>query len=195
MKQSAGTPSQHLVSLQKNVFQTLMLDHYGIKIFYARLDCLVEKQRGEKYIDQDESSTLDWTSLKEKVAKYGMRNLRAGNCSNGNHRQYLWGNTIHRADLKIYLQNPIYLGNSLVAPDLVRKLGSLNLWDEPMVQALKISNGSVQAIERIPKNVRDMFKTAFEVDTALVEAASRRAKWIDQANHSIYTWRKHREET
>ena len=51
-----------------------------------------------------------------------------------------------------------------------------------MVQALKISNGSVQAIERIPKNVRDMFKTAFEVDTAfLVEAASRRAKWIDQS--------------
>ena len=82
----------------------------------------------------------------------------------------------------LYVKSNLSGEFTLVNPDLVNKLASLNLWDEPMVQALKISNGSVQNIERIPKDIRDLFKTAFEIDTSyLVEAASRRAKWIDQS--------------
>jgi ribonucleoside-diphosphate reductase alpha chain len=82
----------------------------------------------------------------------------------------------------LYVKSNLSGEFTLVNPDLVSKLESMNLWDESMVQALKISNGSVQNIQRIPKNVKDMFKTAFELDPSyLVEAASRRAKWIDQS--------------
>jgi ribonucleoside-diphosphate reductase alpha chain len=51
-----------------------------------------------------------------------------------------------------------------------------------MVDDLKYYDGSVQAIDRIPQGLKDLYATAFEIDPRwLVEAASRRQKWIDQA--------------
>jgi ribonucleoside-diphosphate reductase alpha chain len=51
-----------------------------------------------------------------------------------------------------------------------------------MINDLKYYDGSVQQIERIPQELKDLYATAFEVDTKwIVDAASRRQKWIDQA--------------
>jgi ribonucleoside-diphosphate reductase alpha chain len=51
-----------------------------------------------------------------------------------------------------------------------------------MIADLKYFDGSLSKIDRIPQDLRDIYATAFEVDTKwLVEAASRRQKWIDQA--------------
>jgi ribonucleoside-diphosphate reductase alpha chain len=51
-----------------------------------------------------------------------------------------------------------------------------------MVADLKYFDGSLSRIDRIPQDLRDLYATAFEVDPSwLVEAASRRQKWIDQA--------------
>jgi ribonucleoside-diphosphate reductase alpha chain len=50
-----------------------------------------------------------------------------------------------------------------------------------MVNDLKYYDGSVQSIDRVPANLKLIYSTAFEVDSRwLVEAASRRQKWIDQ---------------
>ncbi|MFM7760561.1 MAG: ribonucleoside-diphosphate reductase subunit alpha, partial [Burkholderiaceae bacterium] len=65
---------------------------------------------------------------------------------------------------------------------LVRDLKAYGLWDEVMVADLKYFDGSLARIDRIPEDLRALYATAFEVEPSwLVEAASRRQKWIDQA--------------
>ena len=71
---------------------------------------------------------------------------------------------------------------TIVNPYLMRDLKALGLWDQVMVHDLKYFNGSVQNIERIPEDLKVLYKTAFEVEPRwLIESASRRQKWIDQA--------------
>jgi len=65
---------------------------------------------------------------------------------------------------------------------LVAELKQLDLWDEVMVNDLKYFDGSLRKIERIPEDIKHRYATAFEIDPLwLVEAGSRRQKWIDQA--------------
>ena len=65
---------------------------------------------------------------------------------------------------------------------LVRDLKKLGLWDDIMVMDLKHFDGSLRRIDRVPEELKQLYATAFEVEPRwLVEAASRRQKWIDQA--------------
>ena len=65
---------------------------------------------------------------------------------------------------------------------MVRDLKRLNMWDEVMIADLKYFDGSLGKIDRVPQELRDLYATAFEVDTTwVIEGASRRQKWIDQA--------------
>ena len=71
---------------------------------------------------------------------------------------------------------------TIVNPYLVKKLKALNLWDDVMINDLKYFEGSLTEISRIPDDIKTLFSTAFEVEPQyIVEAASRRQKWIDQA--------------
>ena len=71
---------------------------------------------------------------------------------------------------------------TVINPYLVRALKERGLWDTVMVNDLKHFEGSAQKIARIPEELKAIFATAFEVDTRwIVDAASRRQKWIDQA--------------
>jgi len=64
----------------------------------------------------------------------------------------------------------------------VRDLKRLGLWDDVMVMDLKHFDGSLRPIDRVPEELKRLYATAFEVDAMwLVEAGSRRQKWIDQA--------------
>jgi ribonucleoside-diphosphate reductase alpha chain len=64
----------------------------------------------------------------------------------------------------------------------VRDLKKLGLWDDVMVMDLKHFDGSLRRIDRVPDDIKALYATAFEVEPIwLVEAASRRQKWIDQA--------------
>ena len=65
---------------------------------------------------------------------------------------------------------------------LVDDLKALNLWDQVMANDLKYYNGSIQNIDRIPPELKARYSTAFEIDSMwLIEAGSRRQKWIDQS--------------
>ncbi|MBE0693166.1 MAG: ribonucleoside-diphosphate reductase subunit alpha, partial [Aquamicrobium sp.] len=71
---------------------------------------------------------------------------------------------------------------TVVNAQLVHDLKARGLWDEVMVSDLKYFDGSLGSIDRIPDDLKALYATAFEIDAAwLVEAASRRQKWIDQA--------------
>ena len=70
---------------------------------------------------------------------------------------------------------------TVINPYLVEDLKALDMWDDVMVNDLKYFDGSVQPIDRVPDHLKAKYATAFEIDSRwLVEAASRRQKWIDQ---------------
>lgn len=169
---------------ERGAYETYQGSLWDQRIFPNDSIALLKKQRGAQWIDQDNSETLDWNALKDKVSQYGMRNSNVLAIAPTATIANICGVTqsIEPTYKNLYVKSNLSGEFTLVNPDLVKKLEALNLWDEPMVQALKLSNGSVQTIERIPKDIRALFKTAFEIDPAyLVDCASRRAKWIDQS--------------
>jgi len=82
----------------------------------------------------------------------------------------------------LYVKSNLSGEFTVINPYLVRELKRRGLWDKVMVNDLKYYDGSLQKIERIPADLKALYATAFEVEPRwLVEAASRRQKWIDQA--------------
>ena len=70
---------------------------------------------------------------------------------------------------------------TVINPYMVADLKALSLWDEVMINDLKYYDGSLQSIDRVPEDLKSLYTTAFEMDARwLIEAASRRQKWIDQ---------------
>jgi len=135
-------------------------------------------------LDVDRSSTLDWMPLRKRVRAVGMRNSNvmaiaptatiANICGVGQSIEPLFQN--------LYVKSNMSGDFTVINPHLVRDLKARGLWDEVMVADLKYFDGSLRAIDRIPDEVKRRYATAFEVDPRwLIEAASRRQKWIDQA--------------
>jgi ribonucleoside-diphosphate reductase alpha chain len=82
----------------------------------------------------------------------------------------------------LYVKSNLSGEFTVVNPYLVEDLKRLELWDSVMVNDLKYYEGSVQNIDRVPDEIKQVYATAFEVEPRwLVDAASRRQKWIDQA--------------
>ena len=152
-----------------------ILPHESIK--------LLAEQRGG-YLECDTSTTLDWEALRQQIATHGMRN---SNCLAIAPTATIANIVGVSASIEPTYQN-IYVKSNLsgeftVANKyLVNDLKALNLWDEVMVADMKYFDGSLAKIDRIPAEVRALYATAFEIEPKwLVEAASRRQKWIDQA--------------
>ena len=146
------------------------------------LDLLSTARGG--YVEVDRSHVLDWDALRAKIATDGMRNSNcvaiAPTATISNiigvdaSIEPCFGNL----SVKSNLSGEFTVINSY----LVRDLKQLGLWDDVMVMDLKHFDGSLSAIDRIPQEIKQLYATAFEVETQwLVEAAARRQKWIDQA--------------
>ena len=146
------------------------------------LDILAKHRGG--YVEVDRSSTLDWDALRKKIAQDGMRNSNcvaiAPTATISNiigvdaSIEPCFGNL----SVKSNLSGEFTIVNSYLVKDLKR----LGLWDEVMSMDLKHFDGSLWPIDRVPQDVKELYRTAFEVEPQwLVEAAARRQKWIDQA--------------
>jgi ribonucleoside-diphosphate reductase alpha chain len=144
---------------------------------------LLEKARGG-YIEVDRSATLDWQALRQKIAADGMRN---SNCVAIAPTATISNIVGVDASIEPCFGNLSVKSNlsgefTIINSYLVRDLKRLGLWDDVMVMDLKHFDGSLRPIDRVPQALKDMYATAFEVETKwLVEAAARRQKWIDQA--------------
>jgi ribonucleoside-diphosphate reductase alpha chain len=71
---------------------------------------------------------------------------------------------------------------------LIEDLKRLDLWDQRMLERLKYHNGSVQAIQEIPDDIRAKYKEVFELDAvAMLRLTAARAKWVDQSqSHNVF---------
>ena len=146
------------------------------------LDMLAQARGG--YLEVDRSKTLDWDALRAKIAQDGMRN---SNCVAIAPTATISNIIGVDASIEPCFGNLSVKSNlsgefTVINHYLVRDLKRLGLWDDVMVMDLKHFDGSLRAIDRVPQEVKALYATAFEVEpTWLVEAASRRQKWIDQA--------------
>ena len=149
---------------------------------FDTLDMLAKARGG--YVEVDRSSTMDWDALRRKIAKDGMRNSNcvaiAPTATISNiigvdaSIEPCFGNL----SVKSNLSGEFTVVNSY----LVRDLKRIGLWDDVMVMDLKHFDGSLSPMDRVPHEIKQLYATAFEVETRwLVEAAARRQKWIDQA--------------
>jgi len=147
------------------------------------LEYLIE-QRGADYIDVDRSQSLDWPALREVVKTRGMRNSNVMAIAPTATIANITGvsQSIEPTYQNLYVKSNLSGEFTVVNPYLVNDLKERGLWDAVMVNDLKYYDGSVQAIDRIPADLKAIYSTAFEVEPRwLVTAASRRQKWIDQA--------------
>ncbi|SEI82201.1 ribonucleoside-diphosphate reductase alpha chain [Allopseudospirillum japonicum] len=145
---------------------------------------LLQRARGHEYLQMDTQSRLDWSSLRAKVQQQGMRNSNVMAIAPTATISNICGvsQSIEPTYQNLYVKSNLSGEFTIVNPYLVHELKALGLWDEVMVNDLKYYDGSLQSIERIPAHLKQKYATAFEVEPRwLVEAASRRQKWIDQA--------------
>ncbi|RZS46841.1 ribonucleoside-diphosphate reductase alpha chain [Sphaerotilus mobilis] len=146
------------------------------------LKLLAEARGG--YVDVDGSATLDWDALRARIAQHGMRN---SNCVAIAPTATISNIIGVDASIEPCFGNLSVKSNlsgefTVINEYLVRDLKKLGLWDDVMVMDLKHFDGSLRRIDRVPEDLKRLYATAFEVEPVwLVEAASRRQKWIDQA--------------
>ena len=141
------------------------------------------EQRGQKYIDVDLNESLDWAPVRARVQN-GIRNSNIMAIAPTATIANITGvsQSIEPTYQNLYVKSNLSGEFTVINPYLVRDLKARGLWDSVMINDLKYYDGSVQQIERIPQELKELYATAFEVDTKwIVDAASRRQKWIDQA--------------
>jgi len=144
---------------------------------------LLEQGRGG-YLQMDTSHTLDWDRLRERIKCVGMRNSNCLAIAPTATISNIVGvsQSIEPTYQNLFVKSNLSGEFTVVNPYLVADLKARGLWDAVMVNDLKYYDGSLQPIERIPDDLKALYATAFEIDPRwLVEAASRRQKWLDQA--------------
>lgn len=144
---------------------------------------LLADNRGE-YLEQNTDKTLDWDSLRQQVVAHGMRNSNVMAIAPTATISNICGvsQSIEPTYQNLFVKSNLSGEFTVINPFLVNDLKQLNLWDNVMGHDLKYYDGSVQKIDRIPAELKKIYATAFEIEPRwLVDAASRRQKWIDQA--------------
>jgi len=137
-----------------------------------------------KYLQADTTETLEWDELRERVKTVGMRNSNTMAIAPTATISNICGvsQSIEPTYQNLFVKSNLSGEFTVVNPYLVRDLKDRGLWDEVMVNDLKYYDGSVLPIDRIPDDLKAIYRSAFEVDPRwLVEAGARRQKWIDQA--------------
>ncbi len=145
---------------------------------------LLKESRGDDYLDIDESSTMDWETLREKVKKQGMRNSNVMAIAPTATIANITGvsQSIEPTYQNLYVKSNLSGEFTVTNIPMVEKLKELGLWDSVMINDLKYYDGAVKGISRIPEEIKELFATAFDIEPRwLIDAASRRQKWIDQS--------------
>jgi len=160
---------------------------------------LLEEQRGKEYsifnYEQTlngrpfnnamaNSEILDWGDLRTRVIEQGMRNSNVMAIAPTATISNIVGvsQSIEPNYQNLYVKSNLSGEFTVVNSSLVKALKAEGIWDAAMVNDLKVYNGSLQTIDRVPDYIKTLFAQAFEIDSHwLIEAAARRQKWIDQA--------------
>ena len=144
----------------------------------------LKEHRGENYAEVNQNTSLDWDTLRQKVLEQGMRNSNVMAIAPTATIANITGvsQSIEPTYQNLYVKSNLSGEFTVTNLHLVNALKEQDLWDSVMVNDLKYYDGSVKEISRVPEDIKAIYATAFEVEPRwLVDAASRRQKWIDQS--------------
>jgi ribonucleoside-diphosphate reductase alpha chain len=144
---------------------------------------LLEQERGMK-INVPRGHKMDWTPVREKIVKNGMRNSNVLAIAPTATISNIMGTTpCIEPNYKNFFTKSNLSGNFLVLNrDLVEDLKSEGLWGREMLDRLKYHDGELDDIPEISARLKLKYKTVFGVPfEAVIDAAARRQKWIDQS--------------
>src|SRR5687768_4708300 len=179
--------------LNKEIFET---------IYYAALteSCAIAERegayesfpgspasKGELQFDMwgvEPSDRWNWVELKERIAKHGLRNsLLVAPMPTASTSQILGNNEcIEPYTSNIYTRRTLSGEYIVVNKHLLNDLIRLGMWDEEMKEALIVSNGSVQNIVGLPQELKERYKTVWEISQkAIIDMAADRGAFICQS--------------
>jgi ribonucleoside-diphosphate reductase alpha subunit len=130
------------------------------------------------------SNRWDWSGLREKVMKTGVRNsLLLAPMPTASTSQILGNNECFEPyTSNLYTRRTLSGEHIVVNKHLMRDLVRLGLWDEDMREMIMACNGSVQTIEIIPEEIRNLYKTAYEISQkVIIDMAADRGAFICQS--------------
>jgi ribonucleoside-diphosphate reductase alpha chain len=144
---------------------------------------LLEDERGRK-IDVPRGGKMDWSVVREKIAKHGMRNSNVLAIAPTATISNIMGTTpcIEPNYKNLYVKSNLSGDFIVLNAELVKDLKKAGLWNQDMLDQLKYFDGELDAIEDIPEALKLKHKTVFGIGYEyIVDAAARRQKWIDQS--------------
>lgn len=144
---------------------------------------ILEKERGID-VEVPRGGKMDWSSIREKIAKQGMRNSNVLAIAPTATISNIMGSSpcIEPTYKNLFVKSNLSGEFIVLNSHLVRDLKAEGLWTSEIRDMLKYFDGELESIEEIPEEIRNRYKTAFGIEhTYLLEAAARRQKWIDQA--------------
>ncbi len=130
------------------------------------------------------SGRWNWSDLKEKVKKYGMRNsLLVAPMPTASTSQILGNNECFEPyTSNLYTRRTLSGEFIMVNKHLMKDLINLGLWNDTMRNRLISTNGSVQNVPGIPQNIKDIYKTVWEISQkVIIDMAADRGAYICQS--------------
>ncbi len=166
---------------ERGTYQSYQGSKWDRGILPMDTGALVDQERGG-FLERDESSTLDWDMVRAAVKLHGMRNCNTMAIAPTATISNISGvsQSIEPMYKHLFAKSNLSGEFTTINVYLIEALKKLDLWDAEMVDDLKFYDGVLTEIERIPEDVKEVFRTAFEIEPKwLIECASRRQKWID----------------
>ncbi|XP_041985241.1 ribonucleoside-diphosphate reductase large subunit [Aricia agestis] len=185
--------SEKAMLLNQQIFETIYYGALEASCELAEKDGVYSSYEGSpasqgilQYDMWDKTPTdlWNWAELKEKIAKHGLRNsLLLAPMPTASTAQILGNNESFEPFTSNIYQRRVLSGEfQVVNHHLLRDLTQADLWDDDMKNQIIHNNGSIQNIEKIPKEIRDMYKTVWEVSVkTTIQMAADRGAFIDQS--------------
>ena len=144
---------------------------------------LLQAERGVA-VEVERGGRLDWGPLRKKIALQGMRNSNVLAVAPTATISNIMGTSpcIEPLYRNLFVKSNLSGEFVVLNPYLVRDLKARGLWSAGLARRLKRHDGDLTALEEVPAEIAERYRTAFEIDPAvLIDAAARRQKWIDQS--------------
>jgi ribonucleoside-diphosphate reductase alpha chain len=158
-------------------------------IFPQDTIALLEAERGSP-IELDRTSRFDWTTVRDHVARHGMRNSNTMAIAPTATISNISGcfPCIEPIYKNIYVKANISGEFTVVNHYLVEDLKRLGLWNDEMLDQLKYTDGNVELISAVPEKLQRKYREAFAIDPIqTLRLTAVRGKWIDQSqSHNVF---------
>ena len=183
-------------TLNQEIFETLYYAAVSASVEEAEKDGTYKTYKGSPISngefqhnlwgikDEELSGRWDWQGLRKKVQKHGVRNsLLVAPMPTASTSQILGNNECFEPYTSNIYTRRVLSGEFIVVnKHLLEDLVNLGLWNEDMKQQLMQANGSVQHINGIPDNIKELYKTVWEMSMKdIIDMSRHRGYFIDQS--------------